>query len=187
MSENQKGIDPSDVVKNPEKYGIRWTYHILSRGEKKDQVLRNNAPLFSVVETKEGVEAFIAAFGHAMMAKGTRVSFRVSQQALERPQIEKNPNITNDELKLRIVNHVLLGQITRGASERLPVFEGPNGETYKSREEMQAAWKTATAAPTVDEGQAARDYVEELVSLGVDVAKAIAKAQEKYPNAMQHS
>lgn len=186
MSESQKesttpAIDAQDVVTNPEKYGFKWKYGKLHRGTgSPKKLLREAAPYIELIAEELAILAFVRAFGPAKITSMT--SLHVKVQATTRPAIEANNAVSNDALKLRIVNHVLLGKVTRGVVTHATLYPMPDGTTTKDQSVARAAWKASATSHAPSDADKAREMIEMLVDAGVDPQTAIAKARAKYPS-----
>ncbi len=178
-------VDVKDVIANAFKYGFKWVYTKLHRGEgSPKKLLRENAPMIELGSDEDSIRKFVVAFGAAKLASminGT--SLRVKIQATSRPAIEANNAITNDALKERIVRHVLLGQVSRTVNVGAPLYTLPDGKTTRDQEVARKAWREANQPMQLSDDDKAREMIEMLTEAGVDVAVAMEKARAKYPNA----
>lgn len=141
----------SAIVTAPETYGFVWTTGAV---EKNGRQLRAAAPMVRV----ENVTLFDNAFPGVILAAANGTSIRVAVQAVIRNTLDKNATAKDDDLKVRIVNSVLLRNRTREVVTRTvekAVYTDAKGRQFDSIEALKAAEvadKADALAAMVDAG-----------------------------------
>lgn len=129
-----------DIVKNPEKYGFKWATSASHSGTgASKKLLREDAPVMEHLDADLLTQTFGPAY---LLASANGTSARVRDQRVNRDTLEKNLTISNDELKVKIVN-AALGQRaprTQTVVEK-SVYVGLDGNKYATMEEAQEASK----------------------------------------------
>lgn len=132
----------AEIVANPEAHGFTWGNGEVHRGTGPNAVLlRKNAPHIvhvniDLVRETFGDDYFLNS------ANGT--SARVRDQRVTRTALNADATVSNDDLKEKVIA-AALGQRTRSVSTRT-VFAGPNGTTFDTQDDAEAAWEEYIAS-----------------------------------------
>lgn len=174
---SDKAKDAKYVAAHPEEFGFSWGSGALGRGTGAQYVeLRKDFPHIEPAEGLEGILLLTKSFGPAVISKGLRgTSWKVSCDRINRDSHEDNRSITNDELKVKIVNSVLLGVVTKGFATTKYVV---GGQTFASATDAE---KFAANQARIKDLEAATAFLAMASDNGIDAVVARNMAKVQYP------
>lgn len=121
--------DMKTILAQPEDFGFDFVTENVRSGD----VTYQGVPILRVQDAAK----FEASFPGVILKALDGSSIRVSSQRVVREARDKNATIKTDELKSRLVMW-LLG--VRAPSGQRIVYAGPEGKTFSTEQEAQAAW-----------------------------------------------
>ena len=111
--------DASDVVKNPTSYGLEWYADEIRKG---GTLLSKDAPRIKVTN----LNAFVEWFGTDLVlscVNGTSLDVKI--ESVVRDIYDRNATAKVEDVRLAVVNRVLLGNRTRTVTTKTVTVEKP--------------------------------------------------------------
>ena len=177
---DHRARDAAYIASHLDEFGLRWVYRDLNKGRDQKTLLRRDVPQLEMVETEDGLQKCFRHFPAVVYASMNGTSAKVRSQNVSRPFLRANMRATDEQIQEHVVRSVLLNQVSRSGGSR-PVYIGPDGRTYATLGEAQAAVKSAPSMPSPVE--LAQAFIADAVDMGVSYNIARERALAKWPEA----